>query len=285
MTDSQVDDRPAPETADAGSPTGLHIDQHRVAAYLERIGAARPAQPDAVSLRELQFRHVRTVPFENLGIHLGEQISLDPQSLVDKISAGRRGGICYESNGAFAALLSSLGYRVSLLSARVFMGEAFGPPFDHLALRVDTPEPWLVDVGFGRQIEFPLRLDDRGEQRGPGGAFRIEDAPDGDLDVYRDGALQYRVETRPRALSDFASACWWHTTSPEAHFTRSLVCSLPTESGRVTLSGRKLLVTDAEGHRQVDLPEDSVVAAYRDHFGITLDHAPELLPSRLDGEA
>ncbi|MFF4243521.1 arylamine N-acetyltransferase [Streptomyces sp. NPDC001822] len=279
MNDSRVDDRPGPETADAGSASELHIDQLRVDTYLERIGAPRPAQPDTENLRTLQYRHVHTVPFENLGVHLGERISLDPSSLVDKIATGRRGGICYESNGAFAALLTSLGYRVTLLSARVFLGDGFGPPFDHLALRVDASQPWLVDVGFGRQIEFPLRLDDRGEQRGPGGVFRIEDTPEGDLDVYRDGALQYRVESRPRALSDFASACQWHTTAPEAHFTQSLICSLPTESGRVTLSGRKLLITEGEAQKQVDLPDESVIAAYHDHFGITLDRIPELTPS------
>ncbi|WSI35520.1 arylamine N-acetyltransferase [Streptomyces sp. NBC_01341] len=256
------------------------MDQDRVAAYLERIGAARPAQPDAEHLRELQYRHVHTVPFENLSVHLGEQITLDPRSLVDKITVGRRGGICYESNGAFAALLTSLGYRVSLLSARVFIGDGFGPPFDHLALRVDAPQPWLVDVGFGRQIEFPLRLDDRGEQHGPGGVFRIEDTPDGDLDVFRDGALQYRVETRPRALPEFATACLWHSTSPQAHFTQSLICSLPTESGRITLSGRTLLITDAEGQKQVDLSDESAVAAYHEHFGITLDRVPELISLR-----
>ncbi|MFE7751315.1 arylamine N-acetyltransferase [Streptomyces sp. NPDC057428] len=286
MTDSPVDGRPGPEKTDADTASELHIGQRRVAAYLERIGAARPALPDVEHLRELQYRHVHTVPFENLSIHLGEPISLDPRSLMDKISGARRGGICYESNGAFAALLTGLGYRVSLLAARVFVGDDFGPPFDHLALRVDAPEPWLVDVGFGRQIEFPLRLDDRGEQQGPGGVFRIEDTPDGDLDVYRDGALQYRVEARPRALSDFATACWWHSTSPQAHFTQSLICSLPTESGRVTLSGRKLLITDAEGRQQAqDLPDDSVIAAYRDHFGITLDRIPELKIPRQHQEA
>ncbi|MFE1996083.1 arylamine N-acetyltransferase family protein [Streptomyces parvulus] len=270
---------PAPAFAEGDVAADLYIEEARVTAYLARMGAARPSRADIAHLRDLQFRHVRTVPFENVGVHTGEQIELDARSLVDKIAKGRRGGICYESNGAFAALLTALGYRVSLLSARVFVSDGFGVPFDHLALRVDTDGSWLVDVGFGRQIEFPLDLEDRGEQRGPGGVYRIADAPEGDLDVYRDGELQYRVESRPRALTDFATACWWHTHAPQAHFTQNLVCSLPTDAGRVTLSGQRLIITEGAKVWVTDLAPHAALAAYHDHFGMLLDRLPRVSAS------
>src|SRR5579871_3582844 len=116
------------------------------AAYLARIGLAelpdrlgplerRPL--DASALRDLHRAHLGTVPFENLSIHLGERISLDEADLLDKIVARRRGGFCYELNGAFAVLLERLGAQVGRLSARVYDGEGRpGPPFDHLALAV-----------------------------------------------------------------------------------------------------------------------------------------------------
>jgi N-hydroxyarylamine O-acetyltransferase len=89
--------------------------------------------------------HLLAVPFENLSIHLGELIVLDQAGLVTKVARMHRGGFCYELNGAFAALLTALGFRVSLLSARVFgAGKRPGPPFDHMTLRVDLAEPWLV---------------------------------------------------------------------------------------------------------------------------------------------
>ena len=109
-----------------------------VDAYLTRIGATR-----ASDLPDLHRRHQTAVPFENLSIHLGEQISLDPGDLFDKIVTRGRGGFCYELNGLFAVLLEMLGHKVTRVSARV--GD--GPPFDHLALLVD--DAWLVDVGFG----------------------------------------------------------------------------------------------------------------------------------------
>jgi hypothetical protein len=168
-------------------------------AYLTRIGATHPPQADPAALRELQLRHLLTVPFENLSIHLGEPILLDPQALVDKLVRRRRGGFCYELNGAFATLLAALGFRVTLLAARVFGAHGLGPPFDHLALRVDLDSSgsWLVDVGFGRHSHHPLRLDTRADQLDPGGTFRLADTADGDVDVIRDGQPQYRVRGPP----------------------------------------------------------------------------------------
>jgi N-hydroxyarylamine O-acetyltransferase len=254
------------------------MEQADVDAYLARIGAARPGQPDAESLRDLQLRHLRTVPFENLSIHRGEPIELAEQALVEKVVGRRRGGFCYELNGAFAALLSALGYRVTLLAARAFgPGGEVGPLFDHLALRVDLAEPWLVDVGFGRFTHHPLRYDLRTDQTDPGGTFRITETAAGDIDVARDGAPEYRLETRPRTLRDFEPTCWWHQTSPKSHFTRSLVCSRLTETGRITLTGRTLIETTGGERDERELAGDAeVLAAYREHFGIELDQVPSL---------
>src|SRR5215210_475819 len=95
------------------------MDDGGVDRYLDRIGANRPMRADADALAELQLRHLRSVPFENLSIHLGEPIVLQEAALVDKLVERRRGGFCYELNGAFAALLSAFGYRVTLLAASV----------------------------------------------------------------------------------------------------------------------------------------------------------------------
>ena len=76
-----------------------------------------------------------------------------------KIVNEKRGGFCYELNGAFAALLRALRFRVTLLSGRVARQDgSYGPEFDHLTLRVDLEEPWLADVGFGDCFLEPLRL-------------------------------------------------------------------------------------------------------------------------------
>jgi N-hydroxyarylamine O-acetyltransferase len=243
-------------------------------------------------LRELHLRHLETVPFENLSIHLGEEIVLEEEQLLDKVVRARRGGFCYELNGAFGALLAELGFEVMLLAARVYgEGEKLGIPYDHLALRVRTVDggDWLADVGFGANSHYPLVFGDRGEQTDPAGTFQVVEAgPDpagvqgdaagfGDLDVVRNGRPQYRLETRPRALGDCVSGAWWHSTSPVSNFTRSLVCSRVTEDGgRITLSGRRFTVTGADGAKEVsDLATDKeVLEAYQERFGIVLERVP-----------
>ncbi|MFG3054802.1 arylamine N-acetyltransferase [Kitasatospora sp. NPDC048239] len=251
------------------------LTSRQVDAYLARIGAARPGRADLAALVDLQRAHLESVPFENLSIHLGEPVVLEPAALFEKVVTRRRGGFCYELNGSFAELLRALGFRVSLLAARVFDGAKAGPPFDHLALRVDLDEPWLVDVGFGRFSLRPLRLHTYGEQSDGADVFTL--TPYGDeLDVAMDGRPEYRLGLRPYALADFVPTCWWQTTSPDSHFTRSTTCSLPTaDGGRVTLSGTRLIRTAADGGREErELDEAGALEAYRSVFGIGLDRLP-----------
>jgi N-hydroxyarylamine O-acetyltransferase len=257
----------------------MAMDHEDVAAYLYRIGVSAPVAGDAAGLRTLHLAHQLTVPFENLSIHLAEPVSLAEDDLVAKIVHRRRGGFCYELNGAFALLLEALGAQVSRVAARVYGEAGLGPPFDHLALIVrpaDGSGPWLADVGFGSHSDYPLRLDARDDQDDPAGRFRLAGAADGDVDVLRDGVPQYRLETRERSLADCVPTCWWQQTSPQSHFTLSTICSLRTSAGRVSISGRMFIQTEhgTRTERPID-SDDALLAAYRDHFGIVLSRVPD----------
>lgn len=256
------------------------MDTRTVLSYLRRIGAERPSAPTAAALTDLHVRHLHAVPFENLSIHLGEPIRLDEGALVDKIVRRRRGGFCYELNGAFAGLLRALGFDVTLLSALVHIGDGrFTMPLDHLVLLVDIDagDRYLADVGFGAHANHPLRLDSQEPQPDPAGTFLARDIADGDLEVLQDGEVRYRVEQHPRRIEDFVPTCWFHQTSPESHFTKGPACSLSTDEGRLTLSGDKLITTIGEDRTETMLDSDEeILAAYRKHFGITLDRVPRL---------
>ncbi len=148
------------------------MDAQTTRAYLRRIGVTDPVPSDVQGLFLLHRAHQMTVPFENLSIHLSEQISLAEADLVAKVVTARRGGFCYELNGLFALLLEALGAEVTRVAARVYGDGGLGPPFDHLALVVrpaDGSGPWLADVGFGSHAVYPLRLDERAEQDDPAG--------------------------------------------------------------------------------------------------------------------
>jgi N-hydroxyarylamine O-acetyltransferase len=259
------------------TPSIPRLDDTQTAAYLARLGVADGSVTvDLAGLTDLHERHLRTIPFENLSIHLGEPIVLDVASLVDKLTVRGRGGFCYELNGAFASLLTTLGFEVVMYEARV--GPDGGSmPFDHLCLRVGTGvTEHLADVGFGASFLRPLDLGTTAPQTDPAGTYRIVAAGDGAFDMLEDGEPQFRFVAVPRALSDFADACHHHQTSPQSHFTQQTVCSLATATGRVTISGRTLITTE-DGRRteRVVDSDDELLDLYRRHFGIGLDRLPQ----------
>jgi N-hydroxyarylamine O-acetyltransferase len=236
--------------------------------------------PTLATLRALHRAHLLAVPFENLDISEGRKIVVDEDPIIRKVVERRRGGFCYELNGAFAALLRALGFRVTLLSARVSRengGE--GPEFDHLTLRVDVSpndrDSWLADVGFGDSFLEPLRLELEIEQKDPVGKFRL--ARIGERlqleKLSSDGVWkrQYNLSLQSRRLADFAGMCHYHQTSPDSHFTQNRVCTRATPEGRITLSGLKLIHT-RHSHREEILlaSEEDRIPALREYFGIDL---------------
>jgi N-hydroxyarylamine O-acetyltransferase len=219
---------------------------------------------------------MRSVPFENLDISQGREIVCDEDRFFHKITHQRRGGFCYELNGAFAALLRTLGFSVALLSARVSREDgSASPEFDHLALRVETEGSWLADVGFGDSFLAPLRLKAEVEQEQAGDRFRIVEV--GDLMIVQRAKpgefwkSQYQFTLTPYQLEDFASRCKFHQTSPESHFTQQRICSLPTKDGRITLSDLKLIRTVGQTREEHTLQnEDEWHAALAQYFGVRL---------------
>ena len=253
------------------------IDAYRTRGYLERIGIGPADELPATlaTLTQLHRRHVEIVPFENFSIHLGEPIVLDTNRLVDKVTVQRRGGFCYELNGAFAGLLRALGFSVELLEARVCGADGeVGIRFDHLCLCVTLDKAYLVDVGFGAGFLEPLALDAAGAQVDPAGSFEVVARVDGWFDLVQDGTAQYRFSRETRALLDFVEGCRHHQTSPLSPFTKNTICSLPTASGRVTLRGRTRIVTSNGERVEDELSADQFRRELDDVFGIVLNADP-----------
>ena len=226
------------------------------AAYLHRIGIRIVARPTIDFLRMLHRRHLLSVPFESLDIYLGRSILLDQRSFYKKIVEEGRGGYCYELNGSFSWLLRRLGFKVSMLSARVARSDGgYNPEFDHMTLLVQLRERWLVDVGFGDSFTEPLRLDTEAPQRDSGRQYRIVGKSqrrtlqrwDPDNGSWKP---QYSFSLRNRKLSDFAARNHYQQTSPRSHFTHGPMVSTLTSKGRITLTGKKLVVT--RGRRRVE---------------------------------
>jgi N-hydroxyarylamine O-acetyltransferase len=247
-----------------------------IPAYLARIAYSGQTEPSAATLRAIHRAHLFAVPFENLDIALGRKIVTDEATILKKIVGLRRGGFCYELNGAFAALLRALGFNVSLLSARAARPNASeGPEFDHLTLRVDLEEAWLADVGFGESFLEPLRLEPVIEQSDPAGKFRLIEKGDR-IHMERAGTEmlwkpQYSFSLQAHRLEDFSGMCHYHQTSPDSHFTQKRICSRATHNGRITLSEMKLIVTsNGQREERVLLSEHKWNSVLQEQFGIKL---------------
>jgi N-hydroxyarylamine O-acetyltransferase len=250
--------------------------------YRQRLGLEGPVCPDIGTLRRLHAAHLERVPFENLSIGLDEPISLEHDALVNKILDRGRGGFCYELNGLFSELLRAIGFDVALLAARVWTGNRYGPPLDHLVLLVGCSDgsEWLADVGFGAHSRYPLGLNFNVEQSDSDGNFQLEES-DGDITVAKDGIVQYQLERHPRALIDFDAMCWYQQHSPSSHFTQNMICSRVTGDGRISLREDVLIITDHGHKRDIPLIGDSaILTAYREHFGIQLDRVPRIKNNR-----
>jgi N-hydroxyarylamine O-acetyltransferase len=248
-----------------------------VSAYLNRIAYQGPLAVSPATLRDLHRAHMLSVPFENLDIPLGRKIVCHEESILDKIVNRRRGGFCYEANGAFAALLRELGFKVTMLSARVPREDGSEcPDFDHLALRVDLEEPWLSDVGFGDSFLEPLRLKPGLEQTQGRRKFRILEEDNSSLRVEmaepgEPWKREYSFTLTPRKFADFADMCAYHQTSAESPFTRRRVCSIATKHGRITLADSKLIITrDGRKEESSITSEKQWHASLKRHFGIVL---------------
>jgi N-hydroxyarylamine O-acetyltransferase len=268
-----------------GSPLNIE-------AYCRRIRYDGSLAPTAATLRELQQHHLYSVPFENLDIGR-RPIVIDEAAFIRKVVEERRGGFCYELNGAFSALLRSIGFEVMLISARVAHEDGgFGIEFDHLTLLVTADgERWLADVGFGESFVFPLRFIVDVDQSDPSGTFRIAQSRHAerseasqlrsfaslrmtsgsdDFILVRNGKPEYRFALTPRTLDEFEPGCRYHTTSPQSSFTQKSVCSLATPAGRITLSGRKFIVTENGERTERDVTDVEWKSILRDNFGVTL---------------
>lgn len=248
-----------------------------VVAYLRRISYDGPVEPSFETLRALHRQHLYTVPFENLDIALGVPIVLESDHMYDKIVVRRRGGFCYELNGLFYELLIALGFRVSMLSGCVRHDDGgFGPEFDHMLLKVELPEPWLADVGFGESFVDPLPLAAGAQEVENGHLFGVI-PENGGWELYRrdsDGleVPLYRFSDAARQLSEYVPMCEYHQTSPNSSFTRRRVCTLAKPNGRITLAGMRLIETSNGTRRETLLStEGELRECLRAQFGVELD--------------
>lgn len=252
-----------------------------VDAYLARIDYRQSPRADVATLEALHLAHAIHIPFENVAIQLGQPIRLDVASLQEKLVCNGLGGYCFEHNTLFAAVLEEIGFRVTLLAARVRIGATRVLPRTHMLLEVEASgRAWLADVGFGAGgLLAPIPF-------APGEVVRQP------LDTYRlcqaDGlwVLQslagpewcdlYVFSREPQLPVDMEMASYFTSTHPDSIFVRTLTAQRQSLQTRWALRGREL-VTEEKGQVDKRLITD-------DELGLILTETFELRlpPSAVD---
>lgn len=246
-------------------------------AYLERIHYHGPVDRSFETLRQVHRQQALNIPFENLAIHLGDSIQIDPDSIVAKLVDSRRGGYCYELNGLFELFLSSLGFSFTTLAARNAMS---GPPYvqkSHKLLLVEADgQRWLVDLGFsgiGLLEPVPLQLDTEFHQCID--TFRLQAAenalyhfqrlvPEGWQSLYMFTLEEYYP-------ADYRMMNYFNSTSPASAFVQRRTCGIPTPEARITLVNFELKIRTASGTIVKQIEDDNAYrATLEQYFGIVL---------------
>ncbi|MBW8802773.1 MAG: arylamine N-acetyltransferase [Catenulisporales bacterium] len=255
--------------------------------YLDRVGYTGDRAPTAATLRALQRAHIYAIPFENLDPVRGVIPSLAIGDLMAKlVKDTTRGGYCYEHNTLFTAALRALGFRVTVLAARVLVGAKPGDlrPRTHMSMLVEAPgDPhrYLADVGFGSggALLDPMPLAPAIVEDHPR-RHRLTIAPaDGPLEswvlqAFLDGEWrdQYAFTVEPFYAPDFDVINWHIATNPRSPFSNRRYAARTLPDRYLLLDTRTLTETRADGTAVTrELADDAEVRqVLADAFGIVV---------------
>ena len=258
------------------------IDKLDVDAYLRRINYLGPTEPSDATLEAIYRSHLREIRFENFDVFLKGSVSVDLESIQDKIVYRGRGGYCYEQAQLFGAVLERLGFTVDRMLARV--GPDGGPVRGrtHLTLRVQSGTGvWLADPGFGSSPPGPLsmrRYRSGGPQEVDGWIYEVAPGEENDDEVWKLRECQagewvtlHRWDLAPTHPIDVVLSNHYTSTHPDSWFASVPILIRRDPDAIRSIIGRSYSIV-RPGHvkeRRV-LTDAEFAAALTDEFALKL---------------
>ena len=256
----------------------MNSDNFPISRYLERITLSSLPRPDVEGLKQIHAAQVFSIPFENLDIHLGRIISLQPEDLVVKILNRSRGGYCFELNGLLRMALSAAGFIVRPRLARVLYGRTEPGPYTHEILIVTlSGREWLADAGFGGPgLRFPLPLIPDRIYEQCGDHYRLKQDPSIGWVLQKKSKNTftnlYAFMDQWTLDVDIEMANHFTSTWPGSIFRARKMCSFPKPWGRITLSDMELTIhRDGQSVHKILSPGPAYMEALVENFGLALD--------------
>jgi N-hydroxyarylamine O-acetyltransferase len=258
------------------------IDKLDVDAYLRRINYLGPAEPSDATLDAIYRSHLREIRFENFDVFLKGSVSVDLESIQDKIVYRGRGGYCYEQAQLFGAVLERLGFTVDRMLARV--GPDGGPVRGrtHLTLRVQSGSGvWLADPGFGSSPPGPLsmrRSGASGPQEVDGWIYEVAPGEENGDEVWKLRECQagewvtlHRWDLAPTHPIDVVLSNHYTSTHPDSWFASvPILISRDPDAIRSIIGRSYSIVRPGHVKERRVLTDAEFAAALTDEFALKL---------------
>ncbi|MBK1876402.1 arylamine N-acetyltransferase family protein [Pelagicoccus mobilis] len=248
-------------------------------AYFQRIQFTGTPSTDLETLTELHQLHLAAIPFENLDVLFEREIKLDLNSIQQKLVHNRRGGYCYEQNGLFAAVLRTIGFKVTPRISRVRWQtpEETQTGQTHKVLEVQIGgESYLADVGFGGigLIEPILLHNDQTQHDAYEPRRIVRQAGVFKHQIYLKECWQevYHINEAPASSIDYEIANWFTSTHPTSAFKKRLIVCKVENGTRTVLLNRELTIRSQNGLLKTQLVQspEHLAETLSSHFGLDL---------------
>ena len=260
------------------------IEQADITDDYVRLLDLQRAAPDLNFLSEIIRRHAALFAFSSVGPLLGDDLPLDVRSLYQRIVMQRRGGYCFEQNGLMYFLLKELGFKVSLVLARVIYNEDIHPGLTHRISLVEiNGKSYIADVGFGPLgPQSPLCMSGETSQESFR-VFRVEEREQGEfhLQTLKDGGYYslYKFELARYGPADCEVGHFYSHKHPGATFVNHLVVSKIQDHEVLSLRNHEYRVITASGEQRHTIGDGPQLRQILDkQFGIRVseDEASQL---------
>jgi N-hydroxyarylamine O-acetyltransferase len=257
------------------------LDKQELQQYLQRIRCNTQLSHNLEFLKLLHHQHALQIPFENLNSWLGLPVSLTKEALLQKLAIQERGGYCFEHNLLLGNVLTTLGFTVHGLAARVVWMQPAGTALarTHMVLLTTLNQRrYLVDVGFGGMtLTSPLLLDTDTPQQTSHENFRIsQEGQQYTLSVLLNGVWQdmYCFELTHQQYPDYEMANWFVATHPQSRFVNNLIAAKVDTDGRHALQNLQYTrhYLHKESEKTVLESPDAVRDVLKERFRIDIDN-------------
>ncbi|MEY4230207.1 MAG: hypothetical protein RLZZ362_1056 [Actinomycetota bacterium] len=248
--------------------------------YLHAIGMAA-GEPTLELLTQIVRRHLAQFPFSSIGVRLNDALPLDPERLFERIVERGRGGYCFEHNGLLFAVLSELGYDVTVRLARVINNGDHLPGLTHRVTHVHIGgTTYVVDVGFGPTgpaipVAMPRSNAGATEPWPDSQTHRVIERRPGEFHLqcrHSDAPFSlYRFDLGTYGQADCELGHFFSHRHPDAVFVNNLVASRILDREVRSLRNRSYRIVRSDDTVDVEVADaEQLLELLRDDFGLSV---------------